>query len=104
MIRFSMRQQFAARKAKYILVCITRSVISRLKVILPLCSHEAPTGVLCPVPEPPAQEEHGIVGMVPGEGHEDNQSDRAPPLQGQAERAGAFSLQKTNVQADLIVA
>jgi len=38
LIRFSMRQQFAARKAKYILVCITRSVISRLKVILPLCS------------------------------------------------------------------
>ena len=45
-----------------------------------LCSSETPPGELCPVLEPPAQEGHGVVGVGPEEGHEDDQQAGAPPL------------------------
>ena len=36
-----------------------------------------------------AQEGHGAVGVGPGKGHKDDERVGAPPLQGQAGRAGA---------------
>jgi len=61
--RFSMSQQcvLAAQKASRILGCIKRNMTSRVReVILPLCSHEIPPGVLCSDLGPPA-EGHGTV-------------------------------------------
>ena len=40
--------------------------------------------------EAPNRRGHGIVGAGPEEGHENDQRAGAPPLQRQAERAGAF--------------
>jgi len=45
-----------------------------------ICSHETPPAVLLP----------GDVGLGPEEGREDDQKAGAPPLWGQAERAGAL--------------
>ena len=91
--RFNMSWQrvLAAQKANCILGCIKRSVTSRLKeVIIPLCCHETLPGVLSPVLGPPTQEGHGAVGSGPEEGHKDDQRAGAPPLLGQAERAGVL--------------
>ena len=88
--RFNMSWQhaLAAQKANHILGCIKRCVTSRLReVILPLYSRETPPGVLHPVLKP-SRQEHRVVGAGQEEGHKDDQRDRTPPLQGQAERAG----------------
>lgn len=56
----------AAQKANCILSCIKRSMTSRLRaVILPLCSHDFPPGVLHPLLGPPTQEGHQAVGAGP---------------------------------------
>jgi len=64
--RFNMSRQcaLAAHTANHILACIKRSVTCRSKeVILPLCSHETPPGVMRPFLGPPSQG-HGAVGTV----------------------------------------
>ena len=57
-----------------------------------LSSHETSPGVLHPALEPPTQGGHGVVGAGPEESHDDDDDQRAgaPPLRGQAERAGAL--------------
>jgi len=58
----------AAQKASCIPGCIKRSMASRVKEgILPLCSGETQPGVLCPAPEPSAQDRAGPVGEAPEE-------------------------------------
>jgi len=80
----------AAQQANRILGCIKRSMASWLReVILPLCSGETSPGVVCPAPEPSAQEGHGPVGAGPEKGHKDDPRAGAPLLQGQTERVGA---------------
>jgi len=60
----------AAQKANRILGCVKKSMASRSReVILPLCSHETPPGVLCPVLGLSTQEGHGAVELSPEEGH-----------------------------------
>ena len=54
-----------------------------------LCSGETSAGVLHPDVESSMQERHGCVGVCPEEGHKKDPRDETPPLQGQAERAGA---------------
>ena len=56
-------------------------------MILSLCFHETPPGVLLSVLKPPM---HGADGAGAEEGHKDYQRAGAPPLQGQAERDGAL--------------
>jgi len=46
----------------------------------------------------------GAVGVSPEEGCEDDQRAGAPPLQGQAERVGFFSLEKRSLRRDVIAA
>ncbi|KAK4828631.1 hypothetical protein QYF61_000279 [Mycteria americana] len=54
-LNMSWQRALAAQKANCILGCIKRSVISRLReVILPLCSHDTPPGVLRSALGPPA--------------------------------------------------
>jgi len=54
-----------------------------------LCTGETSPGVLHPNVESSVQERHGPVGAHPVEGHKHDPRDGTPPLQGQAERAGA---------------
>lgn len=58
-----------------ILICIFSS--SQLfhvsqEVILPLSTGEATSGVLCPVPSSPVQDKHGLTGVSPVKGQQDD--------------------------------
>ena len=55
-----------------------------------LCSPETPAWSTAFSFESSTQEGQGAVGACPEEGHKADQRAGAPPLQGQAERAGAF--------------
>ena len=71
--KHNMRQQCvtAAQKANGVLGSIRRVVASREReVVVPLCSCEAPAGVLCLCLEPPTQERCGAFGEGPEVGHE----------------------------------
>ena len=53
-----------------------------------LCSRETLPGILCSALGPPTQERHRVAGADPEEGQWDDQRAGAPPLCGQAKRAG----------------
>ena len=88
--KLNMSQQcaLAAWKANGILGSIMRMDSRDREVIVPLCSCEAPSGVLCPGMEPPIQERQRAVGEGPEKGHRDDQGAEVSLLQGQAEGAG----------------
>jgi len=54
-----------------------------------LCSGESSPGLLHPVVGSSVQERHGPVRVHPQEGYKNDANYGMPPLQGQAERAGA---------------
>lgn len=85
----SQQRALTDQKAKHILVCIKRSITSRLKdVTLPnysdLMRHHL--GLPCPALGSSAHEKPGPVGMGPEEGHQEDLSTGAPLLQRQDER------------------
>jgi len=94
----------AAQKAKRILGYVKRSVASRSREVIPLYSHETPSGVLCPILGSPVEEKHGPFGadleeatkMIRGL-EELSYGERLRDL-------GLFSLEKRRLWGDLIVA
>ena len=75
------RTSFAAWKAVGILGSIRRGVASgNREVIVPLCPHEDPCGILHPSLAPPVQERCRAVTEGPEEDHKDDQRAGLPPL------------------------
>ncbi|PKU43412.1 hypothetical protein llap_6296 [Limosa lapponica baueri] len=92
-----------AQKASYILGCIKRSVASwSRKVILPLCSHKTPPGVLGPALESSAQEGHGPVGAGPERATKMIRELEYLSYEDRLRELGLFSLEKRRLQQDLI--
>ena len=91
--KLAIRQQYAlaAQKANRILNCIKSDASRSRDVILPFysASCEASPGALHPDVESSVQERHRPVRAHPEKGHKNDPRDGMPPLQGQAERAGA---------------
>ncbi|GAB0175476.1 hypothetical protein GRJ2_000012800 [Grus japonensis] len=108
--KLNMSQQcaLAAQKANRVLGCIKTSMTSRSREgILPLSSfhsHETPPAVLHPALGSLVQEGHGAVGASPEEAMEMIRGLKHLSYEDRLTELGLFSLEKRQLQGDLIVA